>query len=155
MKLQVADSGFKEVDQLVLQLVSRRPAPLPVSGVEVPQKFSMSELSHPNGRYQTEDVATAVREILSKGCEGSFYKIRDGKTDKSLGPPNFWECVESAGGVEKWAAKAAKQTRSQIEVGFIDWCLMIERERGFVDEVQEKELMDRYQQRREQALQRK
>ena len=204
MKLQVADSGSPEVDQLVLQLVSLRPAPLPVTGVEVPQEFSMDVLlgKFPNSRYQTKEVTAAVRkltelgpkvfpylikhlhddrycfstrlpsaspdggwincsvgeavhDILSDGFEPSFYKIRDGKSGKSLCPPNFWEYVESAGGEETWAAKAAKQTRSQTEVEIIDWCIKIERERGFVDDAEEKELMDRYLQRREQALQRK
>ena len=203
MKLQVADSGSKEVDQLVLQLVSRRPAPLPVVGVKVPREFEMATLGGglPNGRYQTKEVTTAVRkltelgpkvfpylikhlhddrycfstrlpsaspdggwincsvgeavhDILREDCEG-FYKVRDGKSGKLLCPPNFYEFIESAGGMEKWAAKAANQTRSQIEIGFIDWCMKIERERGFVDDAQEKEFMDRYQQQREQALQRK
>jgi hypothetical protein len=202
LKLQVADSGSKEVDELVLQLVSRTPAPLPMVGVKVPQKFGTAVLGGGSkGRYQNEEVATAVRKltemgpkvfpylikhldddrycfstllpsapwdggwincsvgeavdgILSEGCEGSFYKIREGKTDKSLFPPSFHDFIEAAGGMEKWAAAAAKQTRSQIEVEFIDWCMKIERERGFVSEAGGKELMDRYQKRRDEALQR-
>jgi hypothetical protein len=49
----------------------------------------------------------------------------------------------------KWAAWAKSKSRLDIQLDFIDWCVVREQERGFVDEAQRKKLLDRYAEARE------
>lgn len=183
--LTVEDSGSKEVDELVLQLVSTRPAPHPdgywgmtaeedmavpymtaqVSNALVRLK-AMGPVIFPalvkhlrDDRYSFSDISAAwdnltvgdaVVEVLSDGHEMySGYKAR--KTPSGSAVYLSFRDYLRAQAPEKWAAWAKDKTRLEIQLGFIDWCVLQEKQRGFVDEAQRKHLLSRYEEARKEV----
>ncbi len=178
LPVSVEDSGSKEVDALVVQLVSTRPAPYPsgYSG-ETPylymtpavqaatqklkdlgpaifpalvkhlddDRYSYSEVS---AAWENCSVGRSVVGILSDGhYMHSGYKSRQTPSGSAI-YLSFEDYLE-ARGPKKWAAWAKNKTRLQIQIDFIDWCVSKEEERGFRDEGQRKQILDRYDQARE------
>ncbi len=69
----VADSGSKQVDGLVAELVSRRPAPIPMAGsipTELQKKVEM------NGRFATERVKSALKKLEEMGPPAFPYLLK-------------------------------------------------------------------------------
>jgi len=181
----VEDSGFKEVDKLVLQLVSTRPAPyfsgysattakedgaVPYMTSQVSNALVSLKAMGPaifpalvkhlrDDRYSFSDISAAwdnlsvgdaVVEILSDGHEMfSGYKARKTPSGSAvyLSFRNYLNAQEP----EKWADRAKSKTRLEIQFDFIDWCVLKEKERGFLDEAQRKHILDRYDEAREQV----
>ena len=51
----------------------------------------------------------------------------------------------TARGAEAWAEWAKSKSRLEIQMDFIDWCIMKENERGYVDEGQKKQILEHYE----------
>jgi len=182
VQLTVEDSGLKEVDALVLRLISDRPAPFPsgywgqaIDMMPVPyvtlqvsdamarlkqmgppmfpalvkhlrdDRYSFSSIS---AAWDNLTVGDAVIEILSDGhYMYSGYKGR--QTPSGFAVYLSFDAYLKDKGAEKWAEWAKDKTRLQIQMDFIDWCVVKEKARGFTDADQEKSLLARYQQARE------
>ena len=183
--LTVEDSGSKEVDKLVLQLISTRPAPHPVGywgmtaeeDTAVPymtaqvsnalvrlkamgsvifpalvkhlrdDRYSFSGIS---AAWDNLTVGNAVVEVLSDDHEmHSGYKAK--KTPFGSVVYLSFKDYLIAQTPEKWADWAKDKTRLEIQLGFIDWCVLKEKERGFVDDAQRKHLLNRYEEARKEA----
>lgn len=188
----VVKSGSPAMDELVLGLVSRRPAPLPMggflpggaedrmlnssgrcatAGVEaafqklkvIPprdyefllkhaydDRYSFSEIG-PHGSptmsgWMNHSVGHAIDRIFSNEMEWvGGYKTREAPGGKGGPPPRFSDFIEARGGVEKWVASVADLTRVQIDLQFLEWCVRLEMERGFVDDEQRKWVLERYE----------
>ena len=54
-------------------------------------------------------------------------------------------------GVEAWADWAKSKSRLEIQIDFIDWCIVKENERGYVDEVQKKHIIQNYESAKQQV----
>jgi len=190
--LVVAESGSTVIDQMVLGLVSRRPAPLTMGGslpggseermlnssgrcatVEVEAAFQKLKviaprdyaflLKHANDdRYSfsviaphgsptmsgwmNHSVGGAIDRILSNDMEWvGGYKTREAPGGKGGPPPRFSDYIEAHDGLEKWVASVASLTRAQIDLLFLDWCVRLEMERGFIDDEQRKWVLERYE----------
>lgn len=70
----VAESGSKEVDALVAQLVSRRPHPFPPSG-PIPDHFREKHQLSLLGRYSTKEVSEAIEKLERLGPAASPYLL--------------------------------------------------------------------------------
>lgn len=187
----VVKSGSPAMDQLVLGLVSRRPAPLPMGGflpgggedrmlnaagrcatAEVEAAFQKLKaipprdypflLKHadddrysfsvigPHGSptmsgWMNHSVGGAIDRIFSNEMEWvGGYKTREAPGGNGGPPPRFSDFIEARGGLEKWVASVADQTRVQIDLQFLEWCVRLEMERGFVDDEQRKWVLERY-----------
>jgi hypothetical protein len=183
--LTVEDSGSKEVDKLVLQLVSTRPAPhrdgysdttteedmaVPYMTAQVSNALvrlkAMGPIIFPalvkhlrDDRYSFSDISAAwdnltvgdaVVEVLSDGHEMfSGYKAR--KTRSGSGVYLSFNNYLNAQVPGKWANGAKEKTRLEIQLDFIDWCVLKENERGFVDDAQRKHILDRYAEARKEV----
>src|ERR1039458_4801819 len=77
------------------------------------------------------------------------YKVR--QTPSGSAPYLSFKAYLDARGPEDWASWAKSQTRLSIQLGFIDWCVSREHERGFTDEAQRKEVLASYAQAREEV----
>ena len=188
----VAKSGSPAIDELVLGLVSRRTAPLPMGGflpggaeermlnsagrcatVEVEAAFQKLKAIAPrdyafllkhayDDRYSfsviaphasptmsgwmNHSVGGAIDRILSNDMEWvGGYKTREAPGGKGGPPPQFSDFIEARGGPEKWVASVAPLTRVQIDLQFLDWCVRLEMERGFIDDEQRKWVLERYE----------
>jgi hypothetical protein len=191
----VAESGSAAIDQLVLGLVSRRPAPLPMGGflpggsedrllnasgrcatAEVEAAFQKLKalaprdyaflLKHayddrysfsvigPHGSptmsgWMNHSVGGAIDRIFSNEMEWvGGYKTREAPGGKGGPPPRFADFIEARGGQEKWVASVAALTRVEIDVQFLDWCVRLETERGFIDDEQRKWVLSRYEEKK-------
>lgn len=60
-------------------------------------------------------------------------------------PPRFSDFIEARGGLEKWVASVAALTRVRIDLQFLDWCVRLEMERGFIDDEQRKWVLECYE----------
>ena len=185
LPLTVEDSGSKEVDALVLQLVSARPAPHPSGYTEMTAEEDMAvpymtsqasnaiaklkamgttafpalikHLRDDRYSYSTivacwdnRTVGDAVLDVLSDGhYMVSGYKVR--KTPSGSAPYLSFKDYLDTRELENWASWAKSKTRLSIQLGFIDWCVSKEQERGFTDEAQRKEVLASYAQAREEA----
>jgi hypothetical protein len=75
LPIMVADSGSKEVDALVAQLVSRRPHPFPPSG-EVPENIANEhQLDVFFSVYKTTEVSEAIEKLKKLGPAASMYLL--------------------------------------------------------------------------------
>lgn len=68
----VADSGSKQVDGLVAELVSRRPAPIPMAG-SVPKE--LQEKVPKDGRYATESDGSPEMGQRDSSFPGLFSLV--------------------------------------------------------------------------------
>lgn len=192
VSLVVAESGSPAIDQLVLGLVSRRPAPLPMggflpggaedrmlnasgrcatAGVEAAfqklkalaprdypfllkhahdDRYSFSVIG-PHGSptmsgWMNRSVGGAIDQVLCNEMEWvGGYKTREAPGGNGGPPPRFSDFIEARGGLEKWVASVAALTRVQIDLQFLDWCVRLETERGFIDDEQRKWVLERYE----------
>ncbi len=95
--------------------------------------------------WMNRSVGDAIDSILSNEMEWvGGYKTRKAPGGNGGPPPRFSDFIEARGGLEKWAASVAALTRVQIDLHFLDWCIRLETERGFVDEEQRKQVLERY-----------
>lgn len=178
----VENSGRKDVDALVLQLVSQRPAPyrsgdhhLEIDTVNMPymtpavsnsisklkqmgpsifpalvkhlgdDRYSYSSIS---AAWDNFTVSDAVIEVLSDGhFMYSGYKGRETPSG-SAGYLSFEDYLIDKR-PEKWAVWAKDETRLEIQMDFIEWCVAKEKLRGFTDADQEKKLLTTYERARE------
>jgi uncharacterized protein YdeI (BOF family) len=177
--LTAEDSAAKEVDKLVLQLVSSRPAPHPngywgtTAAEEMAVPYMTSQVSNAlvmlkalgpaifpalvkhlrDDRYSFSDISgpwenftvgDAVVEVLSDGDEMfSEYKARTSRWAVYLS----FKSYHSVKDPEKWAERAKSKTRLEIQLDFLDWFFFKEtkKKRGFVEEAQGKDIVDRYE----------
>ncbi len=185
LPLTVEDSGSKEVDALVLQLVSARPAPhasgytrvtaqeemaVPYMTAQVSNALvQLKAMGTPifpalvthlrDDRYsfsitvaawENLKVGDAVMEILSDGHDMfGGYKFR--KAPSGFEVYLSFNDYLQARGPEKWADWAKNKTRLEVQLDFIDWCVSKEKERGFTDESQRKQVLDTYNRAREEV----
>jgi hypothetical protein len=173
--VMVADSGSADVDALVLDLVSRRPAPYPTPYWDV----------NLVGRYATPEVEAAIQKLKQMGPSifpalvkhlrddrysysesteaWTNFSVRDAVVEilcdrytmqcgyKARNTPNgsagalFFEDYLEVRGAEQWAEWAKEKSRLDIQMNFIDWCVEQENKRGYVDEAQKKEVLVRYE----------
>lgn len=181
--IKVWNSGSEEVDKLVSQLVSERPAPFPQGYYRLDIDFispmpyrtlqvsnalaKLKDLGPPifpalvkhlgDDRYSYSAISAAWDNwsvgdsIIQVLCDGHDmycgYKSR--KTPAGEGMLLSFDDYLKSKNPEKWAEWAKDKTRLQIQLDFIDWCVEKEKERGFTDEAQKKELLERYEQGRE------
>jgi hypothetical protein len=109
-------------------------------------RYSYSEIIE---AWDNQTVGEAVIDVLSDGHDMySGYKWRHTPTGSGGNYLSFADYLK-AKNPEKWAEWAKDKTKLQIQLDFIDWCVEKEKERGFTDEVQKKELLERYEQGRE------
>jgi len=173
-------SGSEQVDALVCQLVSRRPAPYPSGYGEFPVAVDIT------GCYSTPEVEAAIKNLKQLGPKVfpalvkhlgddrySYsgvvqawvnYRVRDvvlevlgddhelyggyisRKTPSgSTGLMLTFKDYLNARGAEAWAEWAKSKSRLEIQMDFIDWCIVKENERGYVDEAQKKEILENYE----------
>ena len=96
------------------------------------------------------DVGDAIVEVL---CDGHYmhsgYKFR--KTPSGGSPYLSFDEYLKAKGAEAWAEWAKTKTRLDIQLDFINWCLVREDERGYVDETQKKRIHGTYEEARQQV----
>ncbi len=181
--VSVEVSGSEQVDALVRQLVSLRPAPYP-SCAEPPiavvfaNRYSTPEVEAAikslkemgpavfpvlvrhlrDDRYCYSDVwaawlnhnvGDAVVEVLDDGnYMYSGYKSRETPSG-SGGMYLSFKAYLDARGAEAWAEWAKSKSRLEIQMDFIDWCIMKENERGYVNEAQKKKILEHYEAARE------
>jgi hypothetical protein len=177
--LTVGDSGSEEVETLVLQLVSTRPAPHPdmywgmTAEEEMAVPYMTSQVSNAlvmlkamgpaifpalvkhlgDDRYSFSDVSAAwnnftvgdaVVEVLSDDDEMfSGYKAR--KTPSRWAVYLSFKSYLRVKDPEKWAEQAKSKTRREIQLDFLDWLFRKVKKRGFVEEAQRKDILDRYE----------
>lgn len=195
LPIMVPDSGSKEVDELVVKLVSHRPNPFPPSG-RIPKNFQdKSQLpfasyitnevertirkleslgpasspyllvhleddrySHnitlpsrvgPNSGWFTVSVGMVIRDIVTGGFESSWvYKWRIGSKGAGFPPPQFSDYLQTQGGLKNWVKQNSKNSKAEVFVKFHDWCIGIERQRGFESKEDEKWILTRYEARK-------
>lgn len=91
------------------------------------------------------NVGDAVVEVLDDGhYMYSGYKSR--KTPSHPGGVYLsFDAYLRARGTKAWAEWAKSKSRLEIQIDFIDWCIVRENERGFIDEAQRKAVLGRYE----------
>jgi len=90
-------------------------------------------------------VGDAVVEVLDDGhYMHCGYKFRDTPSGSDGGYLNF-DGYLHARGAEAWAEWAKSKSRLEIQMDFIDWCIVRENERGFIDEAQKKTVLGHYE----------
>ncbi len=178
LPVTVEDSGSKAVDALVVNLVSKRPAPYPsgYSG-EAPYLYmtpeveaatqKLKQMGPPifpalvkhlgDDRYSYSAVSAAwgnstvgdsVVDILSDG----HYMHSGYKARKTpVGSAAYLSFKDylRARGPQNWAEWAKTRSRLQVQLDFIEWCMKEEQERGFIDENQRKDILHIYQSAKE------
>lgn len=75
LPIMVVESGSREVDALVAQLVSRRPHPFPPSGPITDQFRKENRMSPLLGKYITKEVAEAIVKLERLGPAASPYLL--------------------------------------------------------------------------------
>jgi hypothetical protein len=183
--VSVGKSGSEQVDALVRQLVSKRPAPYrsgddPPIAVVFADRYSTPEVESAlkrlkkmgpavfpalvkhlgDDRYSYSGVVAAwlnyhvgdaVVEVLSDGhYMHSGYKVRESPSG-SFSYLSFDHYLK-ARGAEAWAEWASTKTPLNIQMDFIDWCIVKENERGYVDEAQKKKIAEIYEAARQQVM---
>ena len=90
-------------------------------------------------------VGDAVIEVLDDGYYmHSGYKYRETPSKSGGGYLSFKQYLD-ARGAEAWAEWAKSKSRLQIQMDFIDWCIVKENERGYIDEAQKKQVLGNYE----------
>jgi hypothetical protein len=109
------------------------------------RRYSFSDIS---AAWVNCSISDAVVEVLSDGFTmHSGYKSRNTPSG-SEGYLSFTDYLEVKD-PEEWAQWAKDKTRLAIQLDFIDWCVSKERQRGFIDNAQEKQILDVYERARE------
>jgi hypothetical protein len=170
----VEPGGDAQVDELVSHLVSTKPAPFPsgsirmtVNSYETPEVAqamdSLIKLGHKafpalvthlrDDRYSYSyilsawinfSVGDAVVAILSDGLDLPYdYKSRP--TPSGEKPGLYFKDYLLERGPEKWADWAKDRKRAEIQTDFFHWGLAKEKQRGFVNDEQRKEIVNAYQ----------
>lgn len=170
----IARSDSDEVDALVANLVSKRPPAHPSGYAPVTDQSSLStpevsgavtrlksmglriypalvthikdnrySYSMVSGSWVNLTVGDAVINVLSEGTWCPYeYKDRNAPSGHS-GSPQFAEYLKTRG-PEQWAEWTKDKTRTDIQIDFLQWCLEMEKKRGFVDDTQRKDILDAY-----------
>jgi len=95
--------------------------------------------------WLNERVGDAVVEVLDDGhYMYSGYKGRDTPSHSGGGYLSFGDYLRACG-AEAWAEWAKSKSRLEIQLDFIDWCIVQENERGYVDEAQKKQILETYE----------
>ena len=177
-------SGSEQVDALVRQLVSQRPAPYrsgysdPPVVVVFADRYSTPEVEAAiknlkqlgpaifpalvkhlrDDRYCYSDVweawlnhnvGNAVVEVLDDGhYMYGGYKFRETPSGSGGGYLSFDDYLD-ARGAEAWAEWAKSRSRLEIQMNFIDWCIVKENTRGYIDEAQKKQILEHYEAERQ------
>ena len=91
-------------------------------------------------------VGYAIGDVLSDGHSTycGYRKTPSGFSDNV----SFREYLRKKG-PEKWADWAKNKSKLEIQNDFIDWCISKEKELGFVDDAQQKEILGIYQKAKE------
>ncbi len=174
------NSGSKDVEALVLQLVSTRPAPHPTTLEEemtipymtpqvsnaIAKLKAMGTTIFPalvkhlvDDRYSFSTIVAAwdnctvgdaVLEVLSDGHH-MFSGYKARKTPTGSAVYLSFRAYLRDREAEKGADWAKNRNRLEIQLDFIDWCVAKEEKRGFIDEAQRKHLIERYAEAREQV----
>jgi hypothetical protein len=169
----VEDSGAKQVDLLVAQLVSTRSAPYPTGYGEDPAPSGEYVLG--GGSYITPQVETAMQKLAKEGPAIFPWLIKHMQDDRysysywcnswinasvgdaiidllsdghsmyggSLKSPTFHDYIYSKDR-EKWAEWAKNKTQLEIQMDFIDWCIAQEEKTSLTAE-QRKRIVARYE----------
>jgi len=99
-----------------------------------------------------QNVGDAIVDILSGGhYMHSGYKARETPTG-TVAYLSFKDYLRSRDR-EEWAKWASTKSRLAIQLDFIDWCLEKEKQRGFIDESQRKEILETYESARKSVIQ--
>ena len=105
-------------------------------------RYSFSDVCE---AWLNHDVGDAVVEVLDDGnYMHSGYKWRRTPSGSGGGYLSFNAYLE-ARGVEAWAEWAKGKSRLDIQIDFIDWCIVKENERGYIDEAQKKQILQNYE----------
>ena len=110
-------------------------------------RYSYSAIS---AAWDNWTVGDAIIEVLSDG-HGMYGGYKARRTPSGWATLLSFEDNLKAKDPEKWAEWAKNKTRLEIQLDFIDWCVEKEKERGFIDEAQKKDLMQTYERGRERA----
>jgi hypothetical protein len=101
--------------------------------------------------WDNYNVGDAVVEVLDDGHYGySGYKYRKTPSHSDGGYLSF-DLYLRARRAEEWAEWAKTKSRLEIQMDFIDWCIVKENERGYIDEAQKKEVLEQYESARQEV----
>ena len=96
-------------------------------------------------------VGDAVEEVLDDGhYMHSGYKFRKTPSGSGAVYLSFNGYLKDRG-AEAWADWAKSKSRLEIQMDFIDWCIVKENERGYVDEAQKKHIIQNYESAKQQV----
>lgn len=105
-------------------------------------RYSYSEVV---AAWHNYNVGDAVVEVLDDGhYTYSGYKSRETPSHSGGVYLSFDDYV-LARGAKVWAEWAKSKSRLEIQMDFIDWCIVRENELGFIDEAQRKKILGRYE----------
>jgi len=95
--------------------------------------------------WVNHSVGQMLAEIMADGIEphvGSYKSRRNPKG--SNGPPSFAQMVKELGGFEKYALYAKDRPKAELQKEYTRWHVANERNFGFVDDRQEREVIGEY-----------
>jgi len=99
--------------------------------------------------WLNHNVGDAVVEVLDDGhYMYGGYKTRETPSGSGGGYLSFDDYLD-ARGAEAWAEWAKSKSRLEIQIDFIDWCIVKENARGYIDEVQKKQILEHYEAERQ------
>jgi len=109
-------------------------------------RYSYSDVDEAWDNFRVGD---AVVEVLDDGhYMHSGYKFRQTPSGSGGLYLSFSDYLE-ARSAETWAEWAKSKSRLDIQIDFIDWCIGIEKARGFVDEAQKNQVLGTYEMARQ------
>ena len=138
-----------EVEAAIKSLKAMGPAVFPALVKHLgDDRYSYSFVS---AAWLNQRVGDAVAEVLDDGhYMYSGYKSRDTPSHAG-GMYLSFDAYLRARGAEAWAEWAKSKSRLEIQLDFIDWCIVQENERGYVDEAQKKQVLETYEAARQEV----
>lgn len=95
--------------------------------------------------WHNHDLDDLIVAIFCNSLDDEhFLGARDSVGDLILQSRQFEVFMKEAGGPEKWAQEASAQTRQEISLSYIDWCISKEEMHGFESEEERQQVLGGY-----------
>lgn len=114
-----ADSGSPKVDKLVSQLVSKRPAPLPLVGRDIPEEWTVYSFVP----YMTDEVSNAIQKLRQMGPSIYPYLLKHMQDDRYCYSSVMPSSIGNTGWINFSVSHAVNEvfTHGQSIGGFYKW----------------------------------
>ena len=108
----------------------------------------------PHQIWHNRKVSEAVMDVLANGLNRmQIHKSRISPDKLICIQPSFQQYMDSEGTSLVWAQKVANNSRLQVDLALIDWCIEQEKSWGFKTPEEEREILGRYNLKRQEAEQ--